>query len=79
MLTLQQIADIAGRHYTRMADAMIEACVRHAQETGEKFDIPERCIMPRKSRVSRKAERRIAFEEWRRMVERNSDTKEQHV
>lgn len=48
MLTVSDLARIASRHATRMADAMIAACVRHALETGEKFDIPERTVAPRR-------------------------------
>ena len=38
MLTVTELARIASRHATRMADAMIAACARHALETGEKLD-----------------------------------------
>ena len=69
MLTVSQLAAIAARHATRMADAMIAACVRHALETGEKFDIPERTVMPRRGK--RPAER----VDYERMVRSNTATR----
>ena len=48
MLTVTELARIASHYATRMADAMIAACVRYALETGEKFDIPEKTVMPRR-------------------------------
>ena len=53
MLTVTELARIASHYATRMADAMIAACVRHALETGEKFDIPEKTVMPRRRRGKR--------------------------
>ena len=69
MLTVTDLARIASRYATRMADAMIAACVRHALETGEKFDIPERTVMPRRGK--RPAER----VDYERMVRSNKATR----
>lgn len=76
MLTLQQLADIAARYYTRMADAMIAACIRHANEVDFPLVIPEK--PERKHRKRRKRNKRPAeldaepsHEEWRVMVEGN--------
>ena len=70
MLTVTELARIASRHATRMADAMIAACARHALETGEKLDIPEREVMPR--RRGRRPEEQVDYE---RMVRSNSETR----
>ena len=77
MLTLQQLADIAARYYTRMADAMIAACIRHANEVDYPLVIPEQTEQ-RKRRKRRKRKKRPAeldaepsHEEWRVMVEGN--------
>ena len=71
MLTVTELARIASHYATRMADAMIAACVRHALETGEKFDIPERTVMPRR-RGKRPTEEHVDYE---RMVRSNSETR----
>lgn len=77
MLTLQQLADIAARHYTRMADAMIAACIRHANEVDFPLVIPEkteqRKHLKRKKRNKRPAEldAELSHDEWRVMVEGN--------
>lgn len=70
MLTLDQLARIAARHATRMADAMVAACVRRAVETGEKLDIPERAAMPRK-RGRRPRKRKPDYD---RMMRANGET-----
>ena len=70
VLTVSQLAAIAARHATRMADAMIAACVRHALETGEKFDIPERTVMP--ARRGKRPSERVDYE---RMVRSNKATR----
>ena len=77
MLTVTELARIASHYATRMADAMIAACVRHALETGEKFDIPEKTVMPR--RRGRRPKDEPTEREWRDLVERNSDTRGHHV
>ena len=77
MLTLQQLADIAARYYTRMADAMIAACIRHANEVDFPLVIPEKTEQhkrrKRKKRNKRPAEldAELSNEEWRVMVESN--------
>ena len=70
MLTVTELARIASHYATRMADAMIAACVRHALETGEKFDIPEKIVVPR--RRGRRPEERVDYE---RMVRSNKATR----
>ncbi len=70
MLTVTELARIASHYATRMVDAMIAACVRHALETGEKFDIPEEIVAPR--RRGRRPEERVDYE---RMVRSNSETR----
>ena len=49
---------------------MIAACVRHALETGEKFDIPERTVMP--ARRGKRPSERVDYE---RMVRSNKATR----
>ena len=69
MLTVTELARIASRYATRMADAMIAACARHALETGEKLDIPERIVAPR-----RRGKRPREHVDYERMVRSNSET-----
>ena len=80
MLTVQQMLDIAARHFTAMADAMVAACVAKAIEEGLPLVVPER---PSGKRTRGGAPARPAPSgervEWRRLVERNSDTRWQHV
>ena len=75
-MSIQQLAAIAARYITRMADAMIAACVVRHLETGEPLDIPERHVEPRPAYVCRAA----ATDEpdWERMVRGNSDTRRMH-
>ena len=75
MPSVQEIADIASRHLTRMADATIAACVAWSLETGQPLRIPERATHKAPSHVERPAE----DVPWRQMVERNSDTRWQHT
>lgn len=75
MPSVQEIADIASRHLTRMADAMIAACVAWALETGQPLRMPGRPARGAPSSMERPAE----DVPWRRMVERNSDTRWQHT
>ena len=77
MLKLQHLADIAARYYTRMADAMIAACIRHANEVDFPLVIPEQTEQ-RKHRKRKKRNKRPAeldaepsHDEWRVMVEGN--------
>lgn len=74
MLSLQKLAEIAARHFTAMADAMVAACVAKALETGEVLRMPERSARPA-IHVERPAEE----VNWTRMVEGNSDSRWQHV
>ena len=70
MHTVTELARIASRDATRMADAMIAACVRHALETGEKFDIPEQTVMP-----TRRCRRPTEHVDYERMVRSNKATR----
>ena len=73
MLTVTELARIASHYATRMADAMIAACVRHALETGEKFDIPDRIVAPR--RRGKRPTEEPTEEDWRWMVESNREAR----
>lgn len=79
-MTISELARIAARYFTAMADAMIRACVSKAVETGERLELPER----KPAKVRGKSFDLAQFdemsdEEWRRMCEGNSDTRHQHV
>lgn len=74
-MTVQQMADIAARHFTRMADAMIAACVALSLETGEALRIPER-VQSGASRIAYEDAEARMFE---RMVRGNSDTRAFHM
>lgn len=65
MPDVSQLAAIASRYATRMADAMIAACVRRAIETGEELRIQERAA------VARRGRRPTEDVDWERMVEGN--------
>ncbi len=74
-MTVQQLATIAARHVTRMADAMIAACVARALVTGEPLVVPERASERRPAYVG------AAYDDepdWERMVRENSDTRRMH-
>lgn len=80
MLTVTELARIASRYATRMADAMIAACIRHANEVDFPLVIPEKTEQ-RKRRKRKKRKKRnkrpaeldaeLSNEEWRVMVESN--------
>ena len=74
MLSLQTLADIAARHLTAMAEAMLIACVAKSLETGEVVRIPDRACPPM-VHEARPAE----GVDWEAMVTRTSDTRWQHV
>lgn len=40
-MSAQEMLDVAMRHCTAMSDAMIDACVRWAYETGERLSVPQ--------------------------------------
>ena len=77
-MTVQQIADIAARHATLIADETLRACALWSYESGIPVSIPS-------GRLLNTAIRRVdhvIFEdspEWQRYVERNSDTRLCHV
>lgn len=73
MLTVQQILEIASRHFTAMADAMVAACIAWSLETGTPLDIPERQGQP--THMAGPAD----GVDWERMVRGNSDSRWQHV
>ena len=74
-MTIQELAEIAARHHTRMADAMIAACVRHSLETGERLVIPERKAGKRRPRKRQATEDELSHEEWRVMLEHNAEVR----
>lgn len=77
-MTVQQIADIAARHDSVFADETLRACALWSYENGIPVSIP-------RGRLLNTVVRRLGhviFEdspEWRRYVERNSDTRLCHV
>ena len=74
-MTINQLAAIAAKYLTVMADAMIVACVAKALETGEPLVVPERAAGRRPAYVG------YVYDEepdWERMVRGNSDTLEMH-
>ena len=74
MLTVQQMLGIASRHMTRMADAMVAACVAWLVEHGEPIDVPEGS-----SGICERGVRPAEDVDWERMVRGNSDSRWQHV
>ena len=76
-MTVQEMLDIAGRCFTSMADAMIRACVDWSVRNKQPLRIPERGHAPRLA--ERRPPDEPTDEEWRRLVEGNSDTRHQHV
>lgn len=76
MLSVQQMLDIAFRHATRMADAMVAACVEWSLRAGVVLADPERPRPDRRAPRGRLPEEDV---DWRRMVEGNSDSRWTHV
>ena len=74
MPTIQEMADIAILYETAPSDAMIVACVQRHYETGEPLQLHQRPPTPA-PREGRPAE----SVPWRRYVERNTDTRDNHV
>lgn len=77
MLTVTELARIASRYATRMADAMIAACIRHANEVDFPLVIPEKTEQKRRKRRKRgkrpaEQDAEPSHEEWRVMVEGNA-------
>ncbi len=75
-MTINELARIAARYFTAMADAMLHACVAKAVETGESLDIPERGYAQKRGM---RPDDDPTDEEWRRMVECNSDSRWNHT
>lgn len=73
-MTINELAAIAARHMTRMADAMIAACVARALITGEPLDIPERRLEPRPAYVA-PAE---PDPDWARLMVENKAPRRRH-
>lgn len=73
-MTINELAAIAARHMTRMADAMIAACVARALVTGEPLDIPERRREPRPAYVAHADE----DVDWARLMEHNKAPRGRH-
>lgn len=73
-MTINELAAIAARHMTRMADAMIAACVARALVTGEPLDIPERRLEPRPAYVAHADE----DVDWARLMVENKAPRGRH-
>ena len=79
-MTIHELARIACRYQTAMADAMIEACKEKAAETGERIDIPEWRIKSCRPRLYRRVDDdEMSDEDWRRMCEGNRESRAAHV
>lgn len=85
-MTVQEMLDIAGRYSTEMANAMVTACIDWAVKHNVWLRIPERPSEGRGGHKGRGGVRLVNSapddleqEEWRRMVEGNSDTRYCHV
>lgn len=72
-MTINELARIAARYLTAMADAMLRACVAKAVETGEPLEVPERGHAGH--RPEKRPDAGPTDDEWRRMVEGNTDTR----
>ena len=73
-MSLQELLDIAMRHLTSMADAMVSACLTKACATGEHVELRARA--PGASPRGERPEERV---DWQALVEGNTDTRLQHV
>lgn len=69
-MTLQQLANIAARYSTEMANAMLCACVVKSYATGEALDIPAQAAA-HVCRGKRPADE-PTDEDWRKLVEGNA-------
>lgn len=76
MLSIQRLAEIAARHPTAMADAMVAACIARHLRTGEPLSMPERKAFPRPAPCLPVGDSDRV--DWVRMVEGNADTREMH-
>ena len=74
MPTVQQMLEIAMRHATAMADAMIIACFAKANEDGYALILPG----VKAAAVAGAGERPAEDVDWARMVAQNSDTRHNH-
>ena len=75
MVSVQQMLDMASRHLTAMADAMVAACLAWSVETGVPLDIPH----PHNEWGRPAHVRPVEDTQWDRMVEGNSDTRWCHT
>lgn len=74
MLSLQTLIEIAARHFTTMASAMVAACVAKSVDTGEVLKIPER-----QQAWGHRGARPTDDVDWESLVRHNSDSRWQHV
>lgn len=79
MPTVQEMVEIAARYATAMARAMIAACTRWADSTGQTIVVPESAASMVAGRPDAFDVFEIEYDEYVRMVERNGDTRWQHV
>lgn len=76
MLSLQQLVDIAARHATAMADAMLRACVQRAVETGAPLRLTGEGASRKARGIARVSPPTPADDvDWERMVTGNRDTR----
>lgn len=73
-MSLQELLDIACRHLTAMADAMVAACVQKALETGESIRV-QRAHGQWGGIGARPGD----GTDWKALVEGNTDTRATHV
>ena len=84
MPTIQEMADMAVRYCTSMADAMIVACIQRHYRTGEPLSVRERLRERLEGRAPRSsAPPRLVYaepedEDWERLMRENSDTRWVH-
>lgn len=77
-LSLQEIANIASRHDTTMSKAMLEACYARADAMGVSLLVPARTMVRFRAHIRRRDPFELTEDEWRRMMERNGDTRWNH-
>jgi len=77
-LDLQKIVSIASKYDTAMSHAMLDACRAKANTMGVSLVVAPTALQKLCRRRKRPDPYELTEEEWRRMVERNSDTHWNH-
>jgi len=75
-VTVQQMCEIAARHRTAMADAMLAACLAWSARSGVALSVPER---EAPELPARPADVTQPGKKWHELVVRNSDTRWLHM